>query len=147
MQCELCGKETLNLSKVKVESTPMNVCVDCKSLGKRPAAKVNKGFKKSNLETESIDVLKSNYSSLIKEQREKRGLTQAQLASKLGVKQGLIQSAENNAGSLSVALAKKIESFLGLSLYEKAVSEVDDSYKRKKSEDDTLTLGDMIKRK
>lgn len=153
MQCELCGAESLTLKKVMVENTPMMVCGKCKSLGKNPAKKVNvkkRGSFQSN-GFAKIKILKKDHSVIVKKAREARNMTQADLAAKLGMKEGEIQKVESGVGAVNEKVGSRLENFLGVSLYD-----VEEDFSKqeglnftskKESDDGGLTLGDLMKKK
>ena len=79
---------------------------------------------------------------LIKKKRESMGLSQKDFAIKLSEKESTIHHMENHTLEPNLALAKKLEKFLGIKLIEESKEEFD-APKQKK--DMGFTLGDFIK--
>ncbi|MFT4311260.1 MAG: helix-turn-helix domain-containing protein [Candidatus Woesearchaeota archaeon] len=144
MNCELCGKQTERLNLANIESTKMNVCEKCLRLGtkiKKPKfVSKNKFHDKENQPSE---VLKKNYYLLIQKQRQKK-YDQETFAKKLGEKLSTIQRIEKGELNPSSNLIKKIESQLDIKLTEK-IMEIEKKDFSPKKNDQTLTLGDLIK--
>ena len=155
MGCDLCGKEG-ELFKVEVEGTTLNVCKDCSNFGKviskvepEPTPKERRKIQKQQAiveeEPEVIYEIVSNYASLIRKNREKLKLKQEELAKKIAEKASVVNNLESGKFKPSLKLAGKLEKFLNIKLIEEV--EVKDVAKSKKSSNEAMTLGDMIKLK
>lgn len=144
--CEMCGKDE-KLFIVEIEGTQLNVCSQCSSYGKvlKNAAPVQK--KKivvaKRPEKEVIQVIREDFSQLIRAKREELGLKQIELAKKLSERESVIHKIESGSYTPSLALARKLEKHLGLSLIEQREIE----RQNLKSTSLNLTIGDMIKLK
>ena len=91
-----------------------------------------------------MQVVVSNYGSLIKNAREKMGLKQEELAKKLNEKESIIQKIETANFKPGMKLAKKLERFFGIKLIEEVEVE---KVKIKKESSESFTLGHFIKKK
>jgi putative transcription factor len=143
--CEMCGKDEPTILAL-VEGVELNVCEKCASFGKpvkRHSIKrdLAKPEKKTILEREIIQTIRENYSELIRNKREKMGLTQKDFSKFLSEKESLIHKIESGMYTPSIDLARKIEKQLGLSLVEE--KEVTSQHLKAKKE--TYTIGDVIK--
>ncbi|MDP2750425.1 MAG: multiprotein bridging factor aMBF1 [Nanoarchaeota archaeon] len=145
MQCDICGKET-QLYLTEIEASNLSVCSDCSKFGKvlRKLVSEKREKPKQNVikqEEESVEEVVENYGSIIKNKREKLGLTQKELATKLAEKESLLQKIETESFEPSIALARKIERILGLKLIEEVKEEQINPIKDKNA---VLTIGDLI---
>ena len=158
MQCEMCGSESL-LFKTLIEGTELNLCNECSKYGKivrkikepQEIKKQEKIEKKRALiqeakesEPETITIVVDNYSELIKSARERKGLTQKQLAKALSQKESMIHNLESGRFKPSIELAKRFERYLRIKILE----EIEDKAENpKKVAGEALTIGDMLVRK
>lgn len=157
MICEMCGEERLHLYKVIVEGSLLSVCEKCKKFGEvisieKPKIEERKKEKakpeppKFVEEEEKQEVVIDDYAERIKEAREKRDLTQEQLAKAIAEKESVIHKIESNQMVPSMKLAKKLEQFLRIRL----VEEFDPNKKPVKEldlRDEAITIGDLIRLK
>lgn len=143
MGCDMCGKEG-ELFRAVIEGTEMNVCSRCAAFGKvlPRIRKVEVVLKKPIPKKETIERLSEDFSNIIRGGREKLGLTQEEFALKLNEKESIIHKIETGHIQPSIALARKIEKFLKISLVE---SEEIENSPVQKQKADGLTLGDFIK--
>ncbi len=142
--CEICGRRTSKLYKIRLEGAEMLVCENCKKYGElisevsepKPVKKV---VKKPKVEKEEVVV--ENYAEIIRGIREKLGLTQADFAKKLGERESLMRKIEDGKLIPTIQLAKKIEREFGVHL----VEEIDATeYSVKSPEKEEVTLGDVV---
>ena len=148
MQCDLCGKDT-TLFRVKIEGTVLNVCKECSSFGKviakvepprPPIVKAGPAKPKS-----VIEVVVSDYASIIRNKREAMSLKQRDFAKQINEKESLVHKIETGTFTPPIKLARKIERFLGVKLDEE-VEEEQPGFKPQQSITATsVTLGDVIK--
>lgn len=87
MGCDICGKEG-ELLQAKIEGTVMSVCSGCAKYGKviRQAVVEKIEVKKPKFKIEkeeSVEIVALNYSEIIKNAREKKGLKQEELAAQI----------------------------------------------------------------
>ncbi len=163
MRCELCGKEAGKTRPVEVEGTVLSVCKECSRFG--TGAKVTEGKKakkpmpakvrerlearkrrmqERDLFSEEVFDLASDYPSRMRKGRQRKGLSQEDLAKKINEKISVIKKVE--AGDLrpSEGLRKRIEKTLDISLIEKR--EAAPAQFDKNDPSRPMTLGDLIKR-
>ena len=151
MVCDMCGSQG-KLFKAIVEGTELNVCQKCARFGSviSPGTPRHSMHKRTPRKTsqplpEPEEIIIENYPELIKQKREKLGLTQEKFAQKLNEKESLLQKIESGHIKPSLNLAKKIQNFLGIKLIEQ--------FKPKKiltqnqSKSYVLTIGDILKLK
>ncbi len=140
MQCELCGEET-ELVNALVEGTLVNACRACAGFGKIVHKPKLKKKASPKIVEEDNDFLVSNYDELIRIARQKKGLSQEELAVKIGEKVSQIKKFESKSQEPNFIVAKKLNKELGISLIEKKDFEKE-NFKTKN--DGPLTLGDII---
>ena len=155
MQCELCGKEC-NCRPAMVDDVKMMLCPDCMRHGKgidvvakpvtstRPILERIKRPKEKDVYKDMNKELVSNWNTLIKNAREKKGLSREELGFRIGERTVTISKIENGDLRPSDNVAEKLEKELGIKLFEEVGSTPSGfsvSHKR-----DGLTLGDFIKR-
>ncbi len=140
MNCEICDKRTTNPVKIRLEGAVMNACESCAKLGERisspPIFASKREFELSKEE------IVENYSSLVKSAREKRGMTQEQLAREILEKEFIIQRIEQGRMPPTIGLAKKLQRALGIQLITMVAQEKVELGSAKSS---GFTLGDLIK--
>ena len=152
INCDLCGKADERLFMTLIEGVELNVCSDCSKFGKviasvhRPSPKEQhmKFAQQNNPQEkeEKIELLVENYADLIKKKRESMGLSQKDFALKINEKESAIHKIETGIFHPSIALAKRLEKFLGIKLIEEH-QETHEKFKKPKEEG--FTLGDFIK--
>ena len=155
MLCEMCGAESAGLESRKVSGSVLRVCTSCSGMGKQTSYRESVGHRafvaqtlekreqKSRYKDISSDekVLASDYGSVVRKAREKRGLDHATLALKISEKKSIITSVESGNMRPNEKLIKKLENFLNIKLLE----EVDDSSSSHKTvSKKNLTMGDLI---
>ena len=142
----MCGKIEEPLVRAIIEGVELAVCSKCSKFGKAlgPIRRIVKKEVQRHVEPkeEKIQLIAENYSELIKKKRESMGLSQKDFAIKLSEKESTIHHMENHTLEPNLALAKKLEKFLGIKLIEENKEEFD-APKQKK--DMGFTLGDFIK--
>lgn len=147
--------------KIELEGGILNVCEKCSSYGRiianiqqdEPEKKKSKQGNtskdpeiKPQKETETLQLITSNYALLIKSAREKLDLKQKELAKKIAEKESVIHKLESGHREPDIMLARKLEKFLRINLIEEV--ELDSSKvnaEKKQGPTESLTLGDMIK--
>lgn len=135
-ECVLCGAKATR--KAKIEGVILNVCDECVKFGQEiPKIEVRQ-IKAKIAFKEQEEVLKPNFYSTIKKEREKRNLTQAQLAKNLNEKASVIKRIEEG-WEPPMALIKKLERFFNIKLLESPKEG-----KTKKEERKKLTIGDIV---
>ena len=149
----MCGKEKLHLYKAIVEGSLISVCEGCKEFGEVISVekpKINKPVKEKKeskpnfVDEEKQEIIVDNSSEIIKEAREKKEITQENLAKSIAEKESVIQKVESNQMALSLNLAKKLEQFLRIKLIEQFNPDKK-PIKGFNIKDEALTIGDMIR--
>jgi|Deesub1362A_J573_1020465.scaffolds.fasta_scaffold02757_4 putative transcription factor len=144
MQCEICGKEVPVLKKIRLGTALLNVCGRCASLGEE-VHEVKKEISQRRVVRSPpqqlfIEELIPNYPEVIKRAREKRGLSQEDLAKKIKEKVSLIKKIEKGDLTPEDKVIKKLEKELEIKLTEKVEMPIIERKEVKES----LTLGDVV---
>ncbi len=146
MICEVCGRHG-ELEEVVIEGSMLMVCNNCKKFGvavklELPRVATSALYTKKE---EVIESLVEGHGLLIRLNREKKGLKQGELAKYIGEKESVIAAAESGKIQLNLSVAKKLESFLGITLVDRNFG---DTPKEKKINfnDSRLTLGDLMRK-
>ena len=120
--CQLCGKDSDNLKKTKIEGAVLRVCNSCSDMGdvmeqKKEKKKQKKRKKTTSRRPRETEVLANDYGSRVKEAREDRELSIKELADDMNEKASLIRKVEREDLKPEKALAKKLSKKLGITLY------------------------------
>jgi putative transcription factor len=124
MRCEICGKKIVGKPvKTKIESSTMLTCNACAKFGKiqREPPKPRKkspARKKPKFEEPSQEILE-DYSSIIRQARERNGWSREDLAEKVYEKASVINRLETGKMVPDIKLARKLERILNIKLLEK----------------------------
>lgn len=143
MPCEICGKEE-KLVKAMIESIELEVCRSCGSFGTVRASQTAQVALKPVIlpqELEQEDSVIEDCAARMKQAREKKGLTQVELAQKLNEKVSVLRSIEAGAHQPNIILARKIEHALHIMLVEKPKEVV----MTKTGKEAATTIGDVVK--
>jgi putative transcription factor len=128
MNCEICGKEiTGEPLVVRIEGSRVNTCRACARLGERVSGIREKQIqtapkRKPHVKVEKIVELVDDYANLVRKNREKIGLTQDQLGSKINEKGSVISRIESGHMEPDLKVAKKLERFFSITLLEELES-------------------------
>jgi putative transcription factor len=144
MMCEICGRPIKGKAKeVLVENAKLIVCKNCARYGTAVRDRPRKSTRKpiSNPAREEFEI-KEEYASIIRKARERKELTQKDLARKINEKESVVHRVETGHMRPSRKLARKLESALDIELMEK-VKEPEVVHRR--SHFDELTIGDIIR--
>lgn len=156
MQCEMCGKDT-ELFLTEIEGSQLQVCKNCGGHGKviKRVLTHQEVVKKEEKEKEAVkrllqpnnkeivQLIVEGYPRLIKDAREKLGLSQEDFAKKINEKQNLIHHIETGRTEPNIDLARKLEKFLNIRLVDQVEMAIAPT--KQVSKDEPLTIGDMIK--
>lgn len=156
MQCELCGR-VCDCRPAIVDNVEMMLCPSCMKYGQvmktglgtpavsqKPILERIKRPKVKDVYKEMDKDLVNGWSDLIKNARQKKGLTREQLGFKIGERTVTIAKIENGDLRPSDKMIEKLEKELEISLVEK-VSNVSSTLSGRHS-GTNLTLGDFIKK-
>lgn len=141
--CQLCGEDSDNLKKTKIEGAVMKVCSSCSDMGDVVKQKKKKKTKKKSSKTyrpKDTEKLTSNYGEKLKEAREDRKLSIKELADDLNEKASLIKKVEREDLKPEKSLANKLSKELDVTLY--VNPEVYDT-SVESTDDGKATLGDV----
>jgi putative transcription factor len=132
--CELGGRQSADRKKVIVDGTIFNVCIACSKHGKPyvpaqvPARKKPAlARQKDRITMADRTMIAPDFAGLIREARMKMGLTHEQLGMKMNEKAQLLKKFESGALKPDELLAKKLERFLGITLYVSAADSGDEA--------------------
>ena len=140
----MCGREA-GLFRARIEGSLVNVCERCGRFGNVLEKKAAYEPKKTNIINEiEDDILVENFNKIVKSERERKGLTQEQLAKITNEKTSVIQKVENKEIEPSFKLIKKLEKYFRIVLTEKQQPIKE---KIKHHEVKSFTLGDMVHEK
>ena len=133
--CELCGRKVTDGRKtVLIDSTVFNVCMSCSKRGKphvqssdtrKKSLAMQSRSKKPSTQIRMVDdtILSPEFASLIRNARMKKGLTHEQLGIQMNEKATLLRKFETGALRPNEILAKKLERFLAIKLYQRIEDE------------------------
>jgi len=159
MICELCGRDVPHLKKVIIEGVILNVCDECAKFGKEikgneipkdvkylPPEIVRERVERKRRRRgrdylDEEEVLIEDYPRVIREARERLGMTQEELAKKILEKRTVISKLERGEMRPDEKLIKKLEKALNIKLKEK----ISPIYRKEEKKTTTLTLGDLLK--
>ena len=156
--CEMCGREA-PLRQAIVEGTRMVLCGNCVKFGVEVAGQAMEVTGRSRIvqnldarearakpqdifaqaETEIVE----DFGKRIRDARNKKGLTQEELARRLNERQSVLSKVEAGGQRPNDDLARKLERELAITLYEKVAAAEPEAKTGVKG---TFTLGDLIKR-
>jgi len=165
MRCEICGQsiEDGKSKRTKIDGSVMEVCPDCAKFGvvqKIPKPKIipSMGKRKSKVEgnnpprrtprpmyslDEPTEELVEDFERIVRQARERKGLSREKLGEKIYEKVSVINRIESGKMVPDTKLAKKLEKALNINLIEK-ISDMDlEDFKNKTS--GGPTLGDIVK--
>ncbi len=143
----MCGTEA-QLFRCRIEGTILHVCKTCGKHGEiiekmKENSKTEEELPMPKAErSEIIQIISSDYANLVKSKREAAGLKQKELAQKIAEKESLIHKIESGHKEPSLAVARKLEKFLGITL---VLQHQEKSIGTTKSEDESMTIGDFVK--
>ncbi len=173
VQCEMCGAETSSPTTIKVEGAKLQVCSNCTGFGTEVKTESSTSSTSTKYSTDStsssrssgttssggstggsrrrsdmfddVDELATDYDDRIRRGREKKGLSQSELADQLNEKASLIRKLERGETLPSDAVQSKLEGHLEVSLTGEGGA--DETEWSGGSSTGSYTLGDVVKRK
>lgn len=156
--CEMCGSTKEPQVSAVIEGTQLTVCEACGRFGKVLRQITQPQIQGANARTERIaknttsfvpekhEVIVPAYSQILRQARDKLGMTQKEFAQKICEKESVLQHYETGKLEPSLEQAKRLEKILNIKLIERHSSEnmnVVENLKSKKT--GGLTIGDMLK--
>jgi putative transcription factor len=156
MQCELCGKEGFVCRPGIVDGVKMMLCSNCIRHGEviKITTESSSSVKSSVIDRIKKPIVKdvykdmnkelvSGWNDLIKNARQKKGLSREELGFKIGERTVTISKIENGDLRPSDKTITKLEKELDITLFEivKSISKISGVSQT----DSSLTLGDFIK--
>ncbi len=152
MHCELCGKEIAGKAKrVSIEGAELETCSSCAGLGTEVRGIELKGMSKGHrvmvktrpryrdIYTQIQGELDPEFDQLVRDAREKAGLTQEALASHIMERTLVIKKVERKELAPDDRLRKKLEKALNIKLLIDTIGQKVERDKRPGN----LTLGDI----
>ncbi len=116
--CEMCG-EADTLKKTNVEDATLKLCEGCRDVGEVVEQPTSSGGARERRRTPSApeeDVL-PGYSEAVKDAREARGMSIAELADALKEKDSVVKRVESGRLTPDRDLARKFEQELDIDIY------------------------------
>jgi len=150
--CDLCG-ESGKMYKVEIEGSRVVVCESCAKYGKvlheikekdAPKRKEVNETREIQKGPEKIQLIVKDYSSKIKNAREKKEIKQEDFAKMINEKESLLHQLESGKMEPSMALAEKLQKALGIKLIEEIILEPEEKKDGMKPRSGPMTLGDII---
>lgn len=140
--CEICGERPV-VKRARIEGAALEVCEKCGRGGvELPRLPTVSSPRQAQVESfESEPVVVADFAKRIREARERKGLTQVELASALREKESLVARTERGIKP-PATFAKKLEKFFSISLLENYEEE---QKPPTTSGEDNLTFGDVLK--
>ncbi len=142
----MCGSNR-PLVSASIEGTTLQVCQSCASHGKifpKPALPLHQQpttqRARQRADAEMDELLVDTFAQLIKQTREQKGLRQKDLAQAIKEKESVLHHIESGRLRPSIALARKLEKFLRITL----VQAYTPPTKLSSSQNSTLTIGDLV---
>ena len=147
--CEMCGKEG-DLVDAIVEGAVMNICLGCSNHGSvitinQPVVERKRTMIREDEEIGAMEVIVEDYADKIKKARERKTITQEDLAKSIAEKESVIHQLESGKLKPNFKLAHKLEVFLGVNLVDK----VETKLRKEKNidfKDTNVTIGDIVTR-
>jgi putative transcription factor len=125
--CELCGRSiTDGKRSILIDNTVLNVCMACSKRGKpyvppshsrKPSSTSFSRAKPQRIQLMDDTILNPEFAKLIREARTKLGLSHEQLGIKMNERAILLRKLETGALKPDERFAKKLERYLGITLY------------------------------
>ena len=150
--CEMCGRSG-NLVEADVEGVELKLCSGCTKYGvvkKKNYSHSNSSTFKKRFQEKDADIrIVQNYASLLRNARERKGMTQEDFAKYLNEKESVVANWEHGSMKPRIDVARRIEKVLNLNLLQKLSDTLKENEPFKqtasKKSADEFTLGDFIK--
>jgi|SRR3989344_2958695 len=140
--CDMCGKETA-LVTAEVEGVDLKVCSNCSRFGTIKQKVDTIRVPQQKMHKEQPFRVTGSYATILRQAREKQGLSQEDFAMFLQEKESIVSKWEQGRMQPSVEVARRLEKTLGVSL---VVEDVEQAVEKEKNvRADGFTLGDFMK--
>ena len=166
MPCEMCGKDVPRLRKVQIGSSELEVCNECAKFGadvhheapksepeasgpaavapartfESPPSRRRDALSRGEME------LAEDYHKRIARGRQRKGLTQEELAKRINEKKSVISRCESGEMRPSDRLVRKLEKELDVKLMERLEFQVEATIKdKRRTPSGSVSLCDLIK--
>ena len=110
--CDICGRPAT--TKAIIEGATLSVCARCVQYGRELSAPATRRPQQSRPMVE-LEVVEG-YGRIVRQARERAGLTRQELARKLFILENVLERIENEHLKPNEAVAKKLEKELGITL-------------------------------
>lgn len=143
--CDICGRPAT--TKAIVEGATLSVCARCVSYGRELSAPT---IRRPNQPRPLIELeVAEGYGRIVRQARERAGLTRQELARKLFILENVLERIENEHLKPAEAVARKLEKELGITLLGPRGADEDQQKARSFSSAGQpagrgLTLADMV---
>ena len=159
MICEMCGNDVTFCKKVTIEGVHLEVCAECAKFGtearkeapkpegpkpiitQRLEVREKRGTPRDIYTTQEAADLAEDYAARIRDARQKRGMSQKDLAMRINERVTVLSKIEAGDMRPDEKLIGKLQKELGIALMEKVAPVV----AAKESGPRPLTLADLIK--
>ena len=140
-ECETCGKNVGQLLRAVIEGSHVYVCNSCSKHAEvveeaRPIKRAVQIKQKITISEPSIN---PEFSYIIKNAREKAGLTRKQVAEKIKEKESVIERIERG-NTPEEKVAQKLEKVLGIKILDYVEEKIE--FQHEKAQE--ITLGDVV---
>jgi len=120
--CELCGKDSKKLIKVRIAGSEMKVCQNCKSKGKvleEDNSVSSHTFYHRKKDRSQVDfILIKNYVSLINSGMARKKLTPHHVSRAINIKESTLSKILTGKFKPEISIINKLEHFLDIKLIE-----------------------------
>lgn len=116
MECEVCGRKILGKpQKALIDGAVLTVCTECISLG-RPVIAPREQILEEKLPWEEERELLENYPAIIRQAREKLGLTHEELSRRIAERESVLKKIESGKLRPDDKLVEKLQRALKVRL-------------------------------
>jgi len=146
VECEICGKKVEKVFVAEIEGVALKVCEECSKSGKILNVIDDKKRNKPITKTQKLNYeedyeLIENYGMLIREARNRAGLSIEELARMVGEKSSYIRKIEKEEIRPSDKIILKLEKILKINLRGKIEEKIE---KQKKEDEMKLRIADVV---
>ena len=151
MHCEICGREITRGFLIELEGAKLIACDRCASMGTiirrvyADAPERRRRQRKDEKPDKKELILVENYGQVIREAREREGLSREELAKRLHIREGYLQKIEDGELTPTDDVAKKLERALKIKLYRELKEDDAAVPPPEDNENSQITLGDVVK--